>query len=523
MDGTTATLAKKRSVSRSIFKSVEFARIADCFRWIQISFLEQLPPELLTVIFDQVGRSSHAQWNPSKALLGRILLPFIQKNFYAKVHLDSYSALRILAHTVVSAPDLGHHIKALTIQQKSIEQDIDFVQIPLQILFDFFLSSPKLTVLAIHDAHHLLYRLLTPKFAFHALNALVELSFTNVPLPSQHSKKDITRLFRPLLCSGSRIVKLDANFTEAVAMAKIGKDGAGDEEVVTGVQYELDEDADDLEHEQESSEMAFGVNATDNWIGDVDHLRIEADFSFVRLKDFGSLFPVLTSLTLVDTSTTDVTDFERFLSTINPAQITSLNLESHWWAAENELDINWSQYEELQELTINGCGILSYDLFENLHKLEELTSIEIGPGANPEYDDLVSILHPDYEKYPDAFLLLTSLKLNHLPLERGTTYNDSIDRYESDYPEPTFDRDGEMVPHEDWNLDWLSLSLEEAESLVRLAGKTVDLGAKFRDAIRIQAEYEMEIVAVGDYEYKMQKFASREMRYQKQRRRNYRW
>ena len=132
------------------------------------------------------------------------------------MHLDSYSALRILAHTVVSAPDLGHHIKALTIQQKSIEQDIDFVQIPLQILFDFFLSSPKLTVLAIHDAHHLLYRLLTPKFAFHALDALVEISFNNVPVPSDDSEWDLARLFRPLIRSGSALRKVDAHFVRAV-------------------------------------------------------------------------------------------------------------------------------------------------------------------------------------------------------------------------------------------------------------------------------------------------------------------
>lgn len=263
-------------------------------------------------------------------------------------------------------------------------------------------------------------------------------------------------------------------------------------------------DTKDREREQELSESGFSHFCPPNsWVSDAEELRLAADLSLDALSNFPMLFASLRSCVLVDTAPTFHEEFGEVLSCVNPTTVTDLTLVTEWEyhpavAISGVLEF----YETLERLTLRGVGLFSADLWEGeeLQALQSLTYIELGPGTNPSFAELRSLLtNPDYK--PPNF---KTLRLNHLTYRRGTTYEYSIDEYgphsKAAYRSPSYDSDGNMIPHDDWIVpDWGALAQEEAPELLRIAKSVgVDLGWNFREAIRVQVAFEEEKSWVED-------------------------
>lgn len=143
-----------------------------------LSRLEQLPPELLLVIFEQIRLNTVSDRLPQFTTpFSRTLLPYIRRNLYRRIRIKNYQELAALVQnhanpritSLVRSLLIGHGHRPESLENAVSESGVGWNSISRRDIFDFFRGAVELEVLKICDPTQLSKLIISRDFALSTL------------------------------------------------------------------------------------------------------------------------------------------------------------------------------------------------------------------------------------------------------------------------------------------------------------------------------------------------------------------
>ena len=478
-----------------------------------VPYLEQLPPELLIDIFEQIRLNAIEAGPPqSTTPYSRTLLPHVRRNLYRDVVIKNYSSLRSFVKNH-SNPDIPSLVTSLIVNcdnpTGSCNDDdgetLDSVS--TTDIFEFFVKTTRLLALKIRGSTQLSDLFLTHRFAACTLSAVNEM---HLVLEHDIQKTSAQRFrwigkywlgvlsvtfYKPLMiAAGVEIAEEDVR-----ALGR-GVEGLSVNDSATGEGREVrggDSDGGDSERGdsdwgssiEDESESDMEDETDDSLCDSIFILDVTADLSFTHdLPAFVSMFPSLDNFSILETGI-DAPDFFPLLEAL-PETLSYLHIEKDrpkFDLANSSMDTLPFRLPSLESLSTVGvkCTPLFY---QDLHSLSDLEYLEFGPWTEVRYEAIEMII----KSGPQKILNLRSLGLD-FGGERGPTYWDC--------DEISYDEDGNYTPHPDWSLPEFSevFTREDADRLVVLAGEEgIVLDSSLQEAMAIDDEFWEEVTLLEE-------------------------
>lgn len=484
---------------------------------VTLSRLEQLPPELLLVIFESIRVDTISEQLPqSKAPFSLTLLPYVRRNLYRDIDIRSYSQLLALVrnHSNRQIPSL---IQSLSINcgctcgssdHHEAQEGTTWNSIKRGDIFSFFVETTNLKSLQIRGPTQLSQLPLRRHFASCTLPALdtldIVVALDSASMPAEHFKwiaryqlyelrvefvgeetvipDQVEGLLEEVEAEGGIESGLKALAIED-ADAEEGREGGSGEAVddVGSEDNESDwEDESDLETSDSNEEEDIVHH---NHIG---ILRLRTILSDTRFVPFIAMFHSLLTLTLSDKGPRN-SNFIPLLNAIPPDELLNIEINGKLGSL-SPIDAVIPRFRSLHSLQITSIKCTPL-LFDNLSTLPNLHMLLIGAFCDPSYDDLAAIIRTGPRKMKNLLLVL-----DHLVFERGTTYE------EAGF-DPYVDDEGDFQPYPDWHPPAFTprFSREDADQLLELADEEgMRLEGNLEEAIEVYDEWVGELIFCED-------------------------